>query len=91
MMGYTVAGTGPGAFVTGLNQVMMGVSHLDDLLKACKAIFDGDRKPLDQLKGILVSFAPIFEMLPGTAAKTPSQGPKPCEVPDLAPPDAAGD
>jgi hypothetical protein len=30
-------------------------------------------------------------MLPGTAAKTPSPGLKPFEMPDLAPPDAAGD
>jgi hypothetical protein len=30
-------------------------------------------------------------MLPGTAAKAPAKGLKAFEVPDLAPPDAAGD
>ena len=74
-----------------LNTVMMGTSTFDDLLKAGKAKFDGDRKGFDQLRGLLVSFAPNFEILPGTAAKTPSKGLKPFEMPDLAPPDAAGD
>ena len=72
-------------------QVMMGVNTFDDLIKAGKAKFDGDRKRFDQLRGILVSFAPNFEILPGTAAKTPSKALKPFEMPDLAPPDAAGD
>jgi alkyl sulfatase BDS1-like metallo-beta-lactamase superfamily hydrolase len=74
-----------------LNLVMMGVSTFDDLLKAGKAKFDGDRKPFDQLRGILVSFAPNFEILPGTAPKTPAKGLEPFEVPDLAPAEAAGD
>ena len=74
-----------------LNTVMMGTGTFDDLLKAGKAKFDGDRKGFDQLRGILVSFAPNFEILPGTAAKQPSKALKPFEMPDLAPPDAAGD
>ena len=74
-----------------LNTVMMGTSTFDDLLKAGKAKFDGDRKGFDQLRGLLVAFAPNFEILPGTAAKMPSKGLKPFEMPDLAPPDAAGD
>jgi alkyl sulfatase BDS1-like metallo-beta-lactamase superfamily hydrolase len=74
-----------------LEQVMMGASTFDDLLKAGKAKFDGDRKGFDQLRGILVSFAPNFEILPGTAPQTPAKGLKPFEMPDLAPPDAAGD
>ena len=32
-----------------------------------------------------------YDDLPGTAAKTPSKALKPFEMPDLAPPDAAGD
>ena len=52
-----------------LNQVMMGASTFDDLIKAGKAKFDGDRKPFDQLRGLMVSFAPNFEILPGTAAE----------------------
>ena len=74
-----------------LDLVMMGASTFDDLLKDGKARFDGDRKPFDQLRGTLVSFAPNFEILPGTAPKTPSKSLKPFEMPDLAPPDAAGD
>jgi alkyl sulfatase BDS1-like metallo-beta-lactamase superfamily hydrolase len=74
-----------------LDLVMMGASTFDDLLNAGKAKFEGDRKPFDQLRAILVSFAPNFEILPGTAPKTPSKGLKPFEMPDLAPPDAAGD
>jgi alkyl sulfatase BDS1-like metallo-beta-lactamase superfamily hydrolase len=76
---------------TDLDLVMMGASTFDDLLNAGKAKFEGDRKPFDQLRAILVSFAPNFEILPGTAPKTPSKGLKPFEMPDLAPPDAAGD
>ena len=53
-----------------LNQVMMGVSSFDDLIKAGKAKFEGDRKPFDQLRGILVAFTPDFEILPGTGAET---------------------
>ena len=74
-----------------LNLVMMGQSSFDDLINAGKAKFEGDRRPFDQLRGLLVAFAPNFEILPGTAAKTPSKGLKPFEMPDLAPPDAAGD
>jgi len=74
-----------------LNTVMMGTGTFDDLLKAGKAKFDGDRKGFDQLRSLLVAFAPNFEILPGTAAKQPSKGLKPFEMPDLAPPDAAGD
>jgi alkyl sulfatase BDS1-like metallo-beta-lactamase superfamily hydrolase len=74
-----------------LDLVMMGQNSFDDLIAAGKAKFDGDRKGFDQLRGILVSFAPNFEILPGTAPKTSSKGLKPFELPDVAPPDAAGD
>ncbi len=74
-----------------LNQVMMGASSFDDLIKAGKAKFDGDRKPFDQLRSILVAFTPDFEIMPGTAAKKPTPGSKPFEVPDLLPPNSAGD
>ncbi len=71
---------------------MMGASSFDDLIKAGKAKFDGDRKGFDQLRGILVAFAPNFEILPGTAAKTADdRALKPFEVPDLLPPNSAGD
>ena len=74
-----------------LNQVMMGASSFDDLIKAGKAKFDGDRKPFDQLRGILVAFTPDFEIMPGTSAKARATGAKPFEVPDLLPPNSAGD
>ncbi len=49
-----------------LEAVMGGSATFDDLLKAGKAKFDGDRKPFDQLRGLLVTFTPDFELLPGT-------------------------
>jgi alkyl sulfatase BDS1-like metallo-beta-lactamase superfamily hydrolase len=49
-----------------LESVMGGKTTFDDLIKAGKAKFDGDRKPFDQLRGILVTFTPDFELLPGT-------------------------
>ena len=35
---------------------MGGAATFDDLPKSGKAKFDGDRKPFDQLKGMLVQF-----------------------------------
>ncbi len=63
-----------------LNQVMMGQASFDDLIKAGKAKFDGDRTGFDQLRSILLPFTPDFEILPGTAAKQPANPPKPFEV-----------
>lgn len=62
-----------------LESVMGGKATFDDLIKAGKAKFDGDRKPFDQLKGVLASFVPDFELLPGTkpakAGKPATQDP----------------
>ncbi len=69
-----------------LNRVMMGVNSFDDLIKEGKAKFDGDRKPFDELRSLMVSFTPNFEILPGTAPKAPAKGPKPFELPDMLPP-----
>jgi alkyl sulfatase BDS1-like metallo-beta-lactamase superfamily hydrolase len=74
-----------------LNSVMMGVSSFDDLIKAGKATFDGDRKPFDQLRGLMVAFTPDFEILPGSAPKTTAKALKPFEMADLIPADLAGD
>jgi alkyl sulfatase BDS1-like metallo-beta-lactamase superfamily hydrolase len=74
-----------------LNQVMMGTATFDDLLGAGKAKFEGDRRPFDQLRSMLVRFTPDFEILPGTAAGTPTPGPEPFEVPELTPATSAGD
>ncbi|MBL8413991.1 MAG: MBL fold metallo-hydrolase [Propionivibrio sp.] len=74
-----------------LNQVMMGASTFDDLINVGKAKFEGDRKPFDQLRSLMVVFRPNFEILPGTAPISPSTGGKPFEVPELLPPNSAGD
>jgi alkyl sulfatase BDS1-like metallo-beta-lactamase superfamily hydrolase len=68
-----------------LNQVMMGLASFDDLIKAGKAKFEGNRAGFDQLRSILVLFTPDFEILPGTAPKKPSEKPKPFEAPRLDP------
>ena len=60
---------------TDLESVMGGTATFDDLLKAGKAKFVGDRKPFDQLRGMLVQFDPIFEILPGTLAEKPAPVP----------------
>jgi alkyl sulfatase BDS1-like metallo-beta-lactamase superfamily hydrolase len=64
-----------------LNQVMMGQASFDDLIKAGKAQLDGDRTGFDQLRSILVSFTPDFEILPGTAPTQHATQPKPFELP----------
>ncbi|HXX10462.1 MAG TPA: alkyl sulfatase dimerization domain-containing protein [Burkholderiales bacterium] len=66
-----------------LNQVMMGLASFDDLIKAGKAKFEGDRSGFDRLRSSLVRFTPDFEILPGTAAKKHSNAPKPFEVREL--------
>jgi alkyl sulfatase BDS1-like metallo-beta-lactamase superfamily hydrolase len=63
-----------------LNQVMMGTASFDDLIKAGKAKFDGDRAGFDQLRSILVPFTPDFEILPGTAPQQRAAPPQPFEV-----------
>ena len=45
--------------------------------------FEGDRKPFDQLRGLLVSFTPNFEILPGTAPKASVEGLPPFVLPDM--------
>ena len=70
-----------------LNQVMMGQASFDDLLKAGKAKFDGDRSGFDRLRAILVPFTPDFEVLPGTAPQRPAKPPKAFEVTELFDPD----
>jgi len=66
-----------------LNQVMMGVASFDDLIRAGKARFDGNRAGFDQLRAILVPFTPDFEILPGTAPQQPSKAPKPFQVTEV--------
>ncbi|MBS0319717.1 MAG: MBL fold metallo-hydrolase [Proteobacteria bacterium] len=66
-----------------LDQVMMGAQSFDDLIKAGKAKFDGNRAPFDQLRALMVPFTPDFEILPGTAPRKPDTAPKPFEMTEL--------
>ena len=52
-----------------LEQTMMGAVSMDDQIKSGKAKLVGDRKPIDQLKNMLVQFDIGFEVLPGTLPK----------------------
>ena len=52
-----------------LEKTMMGAVSFDDQIKTGKAKLEGDRKPYEQLKGMLVQFDPGFEILPGTGPK----------------------
>jgi alkyl sulfatase BDS1-like metallo-beta-lactamase superfamily hydrolase len=58
-----------------LETVMAGQATLDDQIAAGKAKLVGDRKPYDQLKGILVRFSPDFEIMPGTKPAKPALPP----------------
>jgi hypothetical protein len=49
-----------------LEAVMMGTASFDEQIASGKAKLDGDRKPYDQLKAMLVQFNMGFEVLPGT-------------------------
>jgi alkyl sulfatase BDS1-like metallo-beta-lactamase superfamily hydrolase len=56
-----------------LEPVMMGAVTFDAQIAAGKAKLEGDRKPFDQLKGMLVHFTPDFEMMPGTKPSKPAK------------------
>jgi alkyl sulfatase BDS1-like metallo-beta-lactamase superfamily hydrolase len=66
-----------------LNRVMMGVASFDQLADEGKARFDGDRTIIHQLRDLMVSFTPDFEILPGTRPQEAATPPKPMEVRDL--------
>jgi alkyl sulfatase BDS1-like metallo-beta-lactamase superfamily hydrolase len=51
-----------------LDGVMMGMTTLDQQVEAGKARVEGNHKLFDQLRGMLVTFTPNFEILPGTKA-----------------------
>ncbi len=56
-----------------LNTIMMGKATFDDLLKAGKAKFDGNREPFDLLRSSMIRFTMDFEILPGTGGKQVEQ------------------
>ena len=49
-----------------LETVMMGQATFDEQIASGKAKLEGDRKPYDELKGMLMQFNMGFEVLPGT-------------------------
>lgn len=49
-----------------LEKIMAGSATLDQLFEQGLVVFDGDRAPLDLVRGALVQFTPNFELLPGT-------------------------
>lgn len=78
---------------TDLDNVMMGLTTFEDLIASGKAKFEGDRKPYEQLKALIVVFTPDFEIFPGTV-KSPTANtvnPNPFKMFDILPADSAGD
>ena len=59
---------------TDLDLVMMGAQSFEALEAQGKARFVGDRKPFEQLRGLMTQFTPDFEIFPGTrnARATPA-------------------
>jgi len=68
-----------------LEKTMMGAVSMDEQIKSGKAKLVGDRKPIDQLKSMLVQFDIGFEILPGTGARdlTPEKDPFAHEPPAI--------
>jgi alkyl sulfatase BDS1-like metallo-beta-lactamase superfamily hydrolase len=60
-----------------LERVMGGTATFDQLVAEGKARLEGDRAPLDLLRGAMVRFTPGFELVPGTlpAAARAQAGP----------------
>jgi alkyl sulfatase BDS1-like metallo-beta-lactamase superfamily hydrolase len=56
-----------------LETVMAGKATMDEQIANGKAKLIGDRKPYDQLKGILIQFTPDFELMPGTKPTKPRE------------------
>ena len=53
--------------------IMLSSESQADQIKAGKAKLDGNRKPYEQLKTMLVQFSMDFEILPGTKPATPAK------------------
>lgn len=57
-----------------LEDIMLGKTKLEELVKAGKAKLDGDAGVLKQLASAVETYNPLFEIMPGT--KPPAQKPK---------------
>ena len=74
-----------------LEKVMGGQTTFEKLLAEGKAQFVGDRKVFDQLRSTMTTFAPDFELMPGTKVKAPPAklNKDPFEAPPIANSDGA--
>ncbi len=54
-----------------LNGVMGGQTTFDKLAAQGKVQFDGDRSKFDQLRSVMTTFTPDFELVPGTKLGKP--------------------
>ena len=54
-----------------LNGVMGGQTTFEQLIAQGKANFEGDRSKFDQLKSVMTTFTPDFELVPGTRVGKP--------------------
>jgi alkyl sulfatase BDS1-like metallo-beta-lactamase superfamily hydrolase len=73
-----------------LEAVMGGNATFDGLLTSGKAKLDGDRKPFDQLRSIMVRFTPDFEIMPGTMAAKAAAHPEKDPLEAHPPADTSG-
>lgn len=64
-----------------LETIMMGAVTFDDQIANGKARLVGDRKPYDDLKGMLIQFNMGFAILPGTGGTSVSTNANPFEQP----------
>ncbi len=55
-----------------LNGVMGGQTSFDQLAAQGKVTFDGDRSKFEQLKSVMTTFTPDFELVPGTRVAKPA-------------------
>lgn len=55
-----------------LNGVMGGKTSFDQLAAQGKVTFDGDRSKFEQLKSVMTTFTPDFELVPGTRVAKPA-------------------
>ena len=74
-----------------LNRVMMGLAGFDQLASEGKAKLEGNREIIHQLRDMMVTFRPDFEILPGTAPTQRQVPPgRPFVLPDPIPASLGG-
>jgi alkyl sulfatase BDS1-like metallo-beta-lactamase superfamily hydrolase len=69
-----------------LNRVMLDAATFDQFGQEGKARFDGDRTAITKLRGLMVTFTPGFEFVPGSAPEKRQVPPgRPFVLPDFNP------